>query len=103
MKILTKMTPDAVAITNDNAPRAKILIESSVRNSDACVEAPTVRPNRIVIVSINGPLAVLAKRRVTPLSFNRLPKNSIPSKGRPEGTRKHVSNKPMIGKITFSV
>ena len=60
LNILTKITPDAVAMMNDNAPRAKILIESSVRNSEACVEAPTVRPNRIVIVSINGPLAVLA-------------------------------------------
>jgi hypothetical protein len=35
LKILTKITPDAVAIINDKAPRAKILMESSVRNSEA--------------------------------------------------------------------
>ena len=35
LKILTKITPDAVAMINDSAPRAKILMESSVRNSEA--------------------------------------------------------------------
>ena len=57
----------------------------------------------MVMVSISGPLAVFARRRVTPLSFSRLPKNSMPSKGKPEGTRKQVSSKPRMGKITFSV
>ena len=63
----------------------------------------TVNPNKMVMVSISGPRAVSAKRRVTPLSFNKLPKKSIPNRGRPDGTRKQVSNKPMIGNITFSV
>ena len=103
LNIFTKSTPEAVAIKKDAAPRPKIHKESVVRNSEACVEAPTVRPNKMVMVSISGPLAVLAKRRVTPLSFNRLPKNSIPNKGKPEGTRKQVNNKPMMGNITFSV
>ena len=67
------------------------------------MEAPTVKPNNIVIVSISGPRAVSAKRRVTPLSFNKLPKNNIPNNGKPDGTKKQVSNKPIIGNITFSV
>ena len=65
LKSLTNSTPDAVAMMNDKAPRAKILIESKVRNSDACVEAPTVRPNRIVIVSISGPLAAVSYTHLT--------------------------------------
>ena len=84
-------------------PNPKILMESKVKNSEACVEAPTVSPSKIVIVSINGPLAVFAKRRVTPLSFNKLPKKSMPSNGSPEGTRNVVNSNPTIGKITFSV
>ena len=103
LKIFTNNTPDAVAMMNDRAPNRKILMESHVRNSDACVDAPTVRPSRMVMVSISGPRAVSAKRRVTPLSFSRLPKKSIPNKGRPDGTRKQVSNRPMMGNITFSV
>ena len=67
------------------------------------MDAPTVSPNKMVMTSINGPRAVSAKRRVTPLSFNRFPKNNIPKRGRPDGTRKQVNNNPAIGKITFSV
>ncbi|OAV72094.1 hypothetical protein Barb6_01271 [Bacteroidales bacterium Barb6] len=78
-------------------------MELMVRNCVACVEAPTVIPSSMVIVSISGPRAVSARRRVTPLSFNRFPKKSIPSRGRPEGTRKQVSSKPTIGKMIFSV
>ena len=48
-------------------------------------------------------LAVLAKRVVTPLSRKRLPKNSIPSNGIAEGTKKQVRIRPKIGKIIFSV
>ena len=54
-------------------------------------------------MSTSGPLAVLARRLVTPLSLSRLPKNSIPSSGIPEGTMKAVSRKPIIGKSFFSV
>lgn len=44
LNIFTKITPEAVAMMNDNAPSAKIKIESMVRNSEACVEAPTANP-----------------------------------------------------------
>ena len=74
-----------------------------VRNVVACVEQPTVRPISIVQISIIALLAVLAKRFVTPLSFNRLPKNNIPNKGIPLGTIVQVNNKPIIGNTTFSV
>ena len=67
------------------------------------MEAPTVRPIRIVITSISGPLAVSASLLVTPLSFKRLPKNSIPSRGIPEGTIRAVKRNPIIGKSIFSV
>ena len=52
LKNLTNMTPDAVAMMKENAPRIKIKIESQVRNCEAWVEAPTVSPNRIVILSL---------------------------------------------------
>ena len=60
-------------------------------------------PNKIVITSISGPRAVSAKRRVTPLSLIKLPKNNIPNNGKPDGTKKAVNNKPTIGKTIFSV
>ena len=53
--------------------------------------------------SISGPRAVSAKRRVTPLSLIKLPKNNIPNNGKPDGTKKAVNNKPTIGKTIFSV
>ena len=84
-------------------PRKKMKMVFSVRNSEACVEAPTVTPSRMVMASVSGPLAVSARRRVTPLSFSRLPKNSIPSSGRADGTRKQVSSRPTMGKMIFSV
>ena len=92
-----------VAITNDAAPNPNIITDLGVRNVVACVEAPTVRPNNMVTISIKELAAVLAKRRVTPLSFNKLPKNSIPNKGRPEGTKNVVNNIPAIGNNIFSV
>ena len=49
-------------------------------------------PINIVQISIIGPLAALAKRFVTPLSFNKFPKNNIPSNGKPEGTMKQEAN-----------
>ena len=72
------------------------------RNLSAWVEQPTVRPMRIVITSTSGPLAVSASLLVTPLSFKRLPKKSIPRSGSPEGTMKAVVRKPTIGKMIFS-
>ena len=80
----------------------KIHTERHCRNWSAWVEAPTVRPIRMVTTSISGPLAVLARRLVTPDSLIRLPKKSIPSSGIPDGTMKAVSRKPMIGKSFFS-
>ena len=96
-------TPPKVATTNDAAPRQKMMSESVVRNTSACVDAPTVRPSNIVTISISELAAVLARRFVTPLSFRRLPKNSIPRRGRADGLMKVVSSRPTIGKITFSV
>ena len=45
---------------------------------------------------------VLASRPVTPDSFSRLPKNSMPSSGRPPGASSAVTSSPMIGKTIFS-
>ena len=101
--IFTKQTPEAVAIMNAIAPRAKILIVLNVRNSEACVEQPTVRPSNITTISFKAEPAVFARRVVFPLSFSRLPKKSIPNRGKPEGTMKVVSNSPMIGKRMRSV
>ena len=84
-------------------PRAKMKMVSFVRNVDACVDAPTVIPRRIVTMSVNAFDAVLAKRLVTPHSRRRFPKKSIPSSGRPEGTTKHVRSIPMMGKRIFSL
>ncbi len=92
-----------MATTNENAPITKIFNDSGRRNVVACVDAPTVNPNRMVMVSINGPRAVSANRRVTPDSFNKLPKNSIPNNGRPEGTKNVVSKSPTMGNNIFSV
>lgn len=100
---LTKSTPEAVAIINDRSPNPKIFNELVDRNLSACVDAPTVRPIRMVTTSIRGPRAVSASLLVTPLSFSRLPKNSIPSKGRPDGTINAVVRKPTTGKRIFSL
>ena len=102
LNILTNNTPEAEAMINAMKPKAKIPSVLGVKNSDACVDAPTVIPNRIVTMSHKGPLAVLAKREVTPLSRSKLPKNNIPNNGRPEGTKKQVSSNPIMGNIIFS-
>ena len=101
--IFTKHTPEAVAIIKAIAPRAKILMVLNVRNSEACVEQPTVRPSSITTMSFRAAPAVFARRVVLPLSFSRLPKNSIPSRGRPDGTMNVVSKRPMMGKRIRSV
>ena len=74
-----------------------------MRNSLACVEQPTVRPSSITIISLRALPAVLARRVVLPDSLSRLPKKSMPSSGRPEGTMNVVSNNPIIGKSMRSV
>ena len=100
--IFTKHTPQKVAITKDSSPSPKIFTERVFRNTSAWVEAPTVRPMRVVTTSISGPRAVSARRLVTPDSLSKLPKKSMPSRGRPEGTMKAVQMKPTIGKMIFS-
>ena len=52
---------------------------------------------------MSGPRAVSASLFVTPLSLRRFPKNSIPSRGRPDGTIRAVMMKPTIGKMIFSL
>ena len=100
---LAKLTPKVVAITKDARPRPKMRTERPVRNTSAWVDAPTVRPMSVVTTSISDPPAVAARRFVTPLSFRRFPKNSIPSSGRPLGTMKAVQIKPMMGNTIFSL
>ena len=101
--ILAMPTPPIVAIMNDRSPRRKIMIESLVRNTSACVEHPTVTPIRMVTTSMSGPRAVSASLLVTPLSFRRLPKKSMPRSGMPDGTMSAVRMNPTIGKIIFSL
>ena len=100
---MTNSTPPIVAMKNEHAPSTKIPSVLGVRKTDACVEAPTVMPIRIVMMSISWLLAVVARRFTTPDSFRRLPKKSIPSSGIASGTTNVVSRKPMIGKRIFSV
>ena len=47
-------------------------------------------------------LATSLRRLVTPHSFNRLPKKSIPNSGRPLGTMNAQKRKPTMGKEIFS-
>ena len=98
----TNNTPHVVATMKEKRPNAKILTELPVRNTFACVEHPTVTPMRIVTTSMSGPRAVSASLFVTPLSFRRFPKNSMPRSGIPDGTMKAVRMKPTIGKMIFS-
>ena len=99
---LAKRTPQQVAMTNEMRPNAKILMERPLRKTSACVEAPTVSPIRVVTTSMRGPLAVCARRLVTPDSLSRFPKKSIPSRGSPEGTMNAVHRNPTIGNMIFS-
>ena len=99
----TNRTPQIVAMTKEIRPSTKIFMDVAERNLSACVEQPTVSPMRVVITSMSGPLAVSARRLVTPLSFRRLPKKSMPSSGSPEGTMNAVVRKPTIGKMIFSL
>ena len=98
----TNSTPELDAMTNERAPRMKIMMVFQVRNSLAWVEQPTVRPSSITIASLRAEPAVLAKRVVLVLSFSRFPK-SIPSSGSPDGTRNAVSSNPTMGKMMRSV
>ena len=75
----------------------------TVRNSLACVEQPTVRPSSMTTMSLRALPAVLARRVVLPDSLSRLPKKSMPKRGRPEGTMNVVSSRPIMGKSMRSV
>ena len=101
-QIFTKSTPVVVAIMNEVRPRPNMRRDFPVRNLSAWVDAPTVTPISVVTTSTRGPRAVSARRLVTPLSLRRLPKNSIPRSGSPEGTMNAVQMNPTIGKIIFS-
>jgi len=80
-----------------------IFIDEEVKNTSACVEAPTQIPIIIVHISISAVDAVFANLVVTPLSLRRLPKKSIPRRGIAAGTIIAVITKPAIGNIIFSV
>lgn len=58
----TNKIPPAVAMIKERAPNANIPKDCDVKNVVACVEAPTVKPIRIVTISISEPLAVSANR-----------------------------------------
>ncbi len=66
------------------------------------MEAPTVTPSKIVTISMREFLAVFANLPVTPLSFNKFPKNNIPSNGKAPGEIKAVIINPKIGNRIFS-
>ena len=100
---MANKTPPAVATIKEKAPNTKMRIDSGVRKVEACVEAPTVTPSRIVTISIIEVRAVSANRSVTIDSLRRLPKNNIPSSGSAAGVMNVVSKSPMIGNSTFSV
>ena len=107
---LANKTPVAVAIPNEKAPNANILIELEVKKPiftpstilTACVDAPTQSPKTIVIISIKEFEAVLAKRSVTPLSFSRFPKKSIPNNDDAPGAMRIVTSAPTMGNNIFS-
>ena len=50
--ILAKIRPDAVAMENATAPRKKIPRDLGVRKTSAWVLQPTVKPRKIVAVSM---------------------------------------------------
>ncbi len=102
LKSFTNSTPLLEAITKAMKPRKKMKIVCGVRNCEACVDAPTVMPRRMVTMSVSAFEAVFARRVVTPHSRSRLPKKSMPSRGRPEGTTKQVRSMPTMGKMIFS-
>ena len=90
LKSFPDRTPVLDAIMKAAKPSPNISRVSVLRNLSAWVDAPTVRPSRMVTISVMALLAVLARRVVTPLSLSRLPKKSMPSSGMPEGTTKQV-------------
>ena len=91
-----------VAMINERAPSPKIISDFGVRNVWAWVLAPTVKPSRIVTMSISACLADTAKRSVTVLSLRRLPKKSMPRRAIEPGAIMAQIRKATIGKIIFS-
>ncbi len=98
---LAKSRPLAVAMAKEKAPMAKMARDWGRRKVSAWVLAPTVKPRRIVTMSIMGPRAVRARRSVTPLSFRMFPKKSIPSSGRAPGAMNEHTARPTMGKRIF--
>ena len=64
---------DYMSIRDNTETMAKL----PVRNSEACVEQPTVRPRSITTALLRELVAVSTRRFVLPHSFSRLPKNSV--------------------------
>ena len=69
---LADNTPAAVAMAKAAAPRTKISKESGVRNLEASVEVPTVKPKSMVTMSIKAVRAVFANRSVTPAFLKQI-------------------------------
>ncbi len=100
--ILAKITPVAVATEKAAAPIRNILIVAGVKNTSAVVFAPTVKPISTVTTSISTVLADWARRSVTPLSFSKLPRNSMANSTTLPGEMKVVTTKATSGKNIFS-
>ena len=88
---------------NATAPSKKIPTDLGLRKTSPWVDAPTVKPRKIVAVSMTDVLAVLARRSTTPDSFMMLPKKKGPSSGMEAGARKQQRNRATTGKISSSV
>ncbi len=61
LKSFTNSTPLLEAITKAMKPRKKMKIVCGVRNCEACVDAPTVMPRRMVTMSVSAFEAVFCK------------------------------------------
>ena len=74
-----------------------------VRKMWACIEAPMLRPRKIVTMSMSGLAAVSVSRFTTPLTLIRLPNMSMPMRGMTAGTIRAMMPPQMRGKRTSSV
>ena len=72
------------------------------KNASALVVAPTEVPSRITTIYIRALLAVSASCFTTPLSRNRLPNISIPTRGAVDGRIRHTTMVTMMGNRIFS-
>ena len=99
---LPKSTPPMVPKINAVRPRATILMVVTFKNASALVVAPTEVPSRITTIYIRALLAVSASCFTTPLSRNRLPNISIPTRGAVDGRIRHTTMVTMMGNRIFS-